>query len=107
MPDLQSNAAILANQLLPHYDAVLVASLANHTIYSVHEKCAGIILAAGGSSRYGQPKVLLDWHGQPLIRHVSKTALKAGLNPVVVVTGEKDGVSKIDIGRPACAGSAK
>jgi molybdenum cofactor cytidylyltransferase len=35
----------------------------------------------------GQAKQLIDWHGQPLVRHVASTALAAGLSPVVVVTG--------------------
>jgi molybdenum cofactor cytidylyltransferase len=30
---------------------------------------------------------LLDWHGIPFIRAVAKTALQAGLSPVIVVTG--------------------
>jgi molybdenum cofactor cytidylyltransferase len=53
----------------------------------VIEQTAGIILAAGGSSRFGQPKQLLTWRGEPLVRHVAKTALRAGLNPVIVVLG--------------------
>jgi len=52
-----------------------------------HKKVAAIILAAGGSTRMGQPKLLLDWHGQPLVRWVACLALYAGCAPVVVVTG--------------------
>jgi molybdenum cofactor cytidylyltransferase len=48
---------------------------------------AGIILAAGESSRFGRPKQLLDYHGQPFVRCVAQTALQAGLFPVVVITG--------------------
>lgn len=48
---------------------------------------AGIILAAGASSRMGQPKMLLTWKGDPLIRHAARTALAGGLNPIIVVTG--------------------
>ena len=48
---------------------------------------AGIILAAGAASRMGQPKLLLPWKGEALIRHAARTALIAGLNPVIVVTG--------------------
>lgn len=51
------------------------------------KKIAAIILAAGGSSRMGQPKLLLDWHGQPLIHWVVRLALSAGCAPVIVVTG--------------------
>jgi molybdenum cofactor cytidylyltransferase len=48
---------------------------------------AGVILAAGPSSRFGRPKQLLDYHGQPFIRKVARTALEANLSPVVVITG--------------------
>jgi molybdenum cofactor cytidylyltransferase len=51
------------------------------------EQTAGIILAAGTASRYGQLKQLLDWNGKPFIRHIAETALQSGLWPVVVVTG--------------------
>ena len=48
---------------------------------------AGIILAAGAASRMGQPKLLLPWKGEALIRHAARTALNGGLYPVIVVTG--------------------
>ncbi len=48
---------------------------------------AGIILAAGGSVRMGQPKILLDWKGKPLIWHAVHKARQAGLDPVMVVLG--------------------
>ena len=48
---------------------------------------AGIILAAGESTRFGSPKQLLDWKGKPFVRQVAETALQAGLWPVEVVTG--------------------
>lgn len=47
---------------------------------------AGIILAAGSSSRMKQAKLLLPWKGEPLIRHTAITALEC-LDPVIVVTG--------------------
>ena len=48
---------------------------------------AAVILAAGESSRFGQPKQLLLWKGKPLLLHVVETALGVGLSPVVVVLG--------------------
>ena len=48
---------------------------------------AAMILAAGASERYGQPKALLDWHGQPLITHIAQVMLAAPARPVVVVLG--------------------
>lgn len=51
------------------------------------EPIAGIVLAAGGATRFGKDKILETWQGEPLVRHVAQTALKAGLSPVVVVLG--------------------
>lgn len=51
---------------------------------------AGIILAAGSSSRMGQPKQLLDWGGRPLVRVIAATALTAALDEVIVVTAGAD-----------------
>ncbi|MFQ3631560.1 NTP transferase domain-containing protein [Roseiflexus sp.] len=48
---------------------------------------AGIILAAGTSSRMGRSKQLLDWGGRPLVRAIAETALAAGLDEVIVVIG--------------------
>ncbi|MBX7233765.1 MAG: putative selenium-dependent hydroxylase accessory protein YqeC [Caldilineales bacterium] len=50
-------------------------------------KIAVIVLAAGGSSRFGSPKQLLDWGGQPLLRHVVLQALAAPCQQVIVVLG--------------------
>lgn len=85
--ELQSAAGAMAGELLETYDSVLVASLQSRQIYAVFEPVAGVILAAGESSRYGKPKQLLDFHGEPFVRVVAKTALAAGLSPVVVVSG--------------------
>jgi 4-nitrophenyl phosphatase len=46
-----------------------------------------IILAAGGSSRFGQPKQLLDWGGVPLMAHAADVALDSGIGSVIVVLG--------------------
>lgn len=86
-PELQSAAKGLAQLLLPAYQSVVISSLEQKKVFAVQEMIAGIILAAGGSTRFGQPKQLLDWKGQPFVRAVAKTALDAGLLPVVVVTG--------------------
>lgn len=85
-PELQSIGGSLARELLNDYGAVIVCSLENNILHLI-ERTAGIILAAGTSSRYGQFKQLLDWKGKSFIRQVTETALQAGLEPVVVVTG--------------------
>lgn len=87
-PDLQAAGRRLAELILPSYDGVLIANLAaSPGILAAVERSAGIILAAGGSTRLGRPKQTLTWRGEPLIRHVARTALTAGLDPVIVVTG--------------------
>jgi molybdenum cofactor cytidylyltransferase len=48
---------------------------------------AGIIIAAGGSSRFGKPKQLLEWRGESFINRAIATAFAAGLDPVVLVLG--------------------
>jgi len=93
--ELQALAKTISKQLLSCFHAVVAASLnppstftnRQSKIPAVYEPVAGIVLAAGGSSRYGQPKVLLDWQGRPFVRAVAETALQSGLSPVVVVTG--------------------
>jgi molybdenum cofactor cytidylyltransferase len=87
--DLQSQANELGQELLKAFDAVVVSALEPHPgcVMAIYEHIAAVILAAGASSRYGQPKQLLDFHGKPFIRVVSETALQAGLSPVIVVSG--------------------
>jgi molybdenum cofactor cytidylyltransferase len=86
-PELQSVAQGLSQSLIAFYDSAIISSLEEERIFAVYEPIAGILLAAGESTRYGQSKQLLDWKGEPFVRVVSKTALQAGLSPVVVVTG--------------------
>jgi len=51
------------------------------------KRITAVILAAGASTRFGQPKQLLDWNGVPLLAHVADVALGADLAPVIVVLG--------------------
>jgi molybdenum cofactor cytidylyltransferase len=91
-PPRQAAAQRLAGQLLGAYHSVLAAALAppppiEPGVLAVYEATAGIILAAGASTRLGAPKQTLLWRGEPLVRHVARAALNAGCSPVIVVTG--------------------
>jgi len=50
-------------------------------------KTAIIILAAGGSSRYGSIKQLLPFNQKPLLQHAIDEAVNSGANLVLAVTG--------------------
>lgn len=50
---------------------------------------AGIVLAAGSSTRMGRNKMLLDVGGEPLVRRAARAAVEAGLDPVLVVVGHE------------------
>ena len=52
-------------------------------------RVAGIVLAAGSSVRMGRNKLLLELGGETVVRRAVRTALAAGLDPVVVVTGHE------------------
>lgn len=49
---------------------------------------AAVVLAAGGSSRFGEDvKQLARFHGETLVHRAVRTAVEAGLSPVLVVVG--------------------
>jgi molybdenum cofactor cytidylyltransferase len=49
----------------------------------------GVILAAGGSTRLGRPKQLLELDGRPLLQHVLDAAARAGLDEILLVLGHR------------------
>lgn len=53
------------------------------------DSVAGVVLAAGTSSRMGRNKLLLEVAGQSLLRRAVTTAVDAGLDPVLVVLGHE------------------
>jgi molybdenum cofactor cytidylyltransferase len=88
------------HQVLSHYDSVIIAKLnnpseqddyskINNEVICVEESIAGIILAAGNSSRMGQPKAFLNWKGEPFIRVCALQAISAGLDPVIIIAGQE------------------
>jgi len=91
-PEKQAIALRMAEQLLATFERVIISSLnpppdGKPTIHARIEPIAGIILAAGSASRFGQPKQLVEWQAETFIHRVARTALQAGLDPVLVVTG--------------------
>src|SRR5579885_1430177 len=48
---------------------------------------AGVVLAAGLSTRMGSPKALLDWFGRPLVAFQLEQLRRAGCEPLLLVTG--------------------
>src|SRR5439155_6210098 len=55
-------------------------------------KIGGLLLAAGGSSRLGRPKQLVEFEGKTLIRRATETLAASVCDPMVVVLGaEVDG----------------
>ncbi len=61
------------------------------TKFNVHKlsekRTAGLILAAGNSSRFGGLKQLASFDGEPLLARVIRAALSSELDAVVVVLG--------------------
>ena len=75
--------------LLKHFDAVLAGAMHNKEapIAGRCEGVGGVLLAAGASKRFGEPKQLLDWKGQPFIRRVTQAMQVSRLRDCVVVLG--------------------
>jgi molybdenum cofactor cytidylyltransferase len=53
-------------------------------------KVGAVILAAGGSSRFGQSKQLIAFRGKSFVRRMIDAASEAGCSPVVVVIRTED-----------------
>ena len=50
-------------------------------------KVAGLVLAAGGGSRFGRPKAEVEVGGRRLVDLAIESCIHAGLSPVVIVLG--------------------
>jgi molybdenum cofactor cytidylyltransferase len=50
---------------------------------------AGVLLAAGTSTRMGRNKLFLELDGKPLVRHVLERAASAGFDRLIVVLGHE------------------
>jgi molybdenum cofactor cytidylyltransferase len=56
-----------------------------------------IILAAGGSSRFGQPKQLLPFRGESLVRRAVRAATAGGCEHVAVVVGGQRDLIEVEL----------
>lgn len=96
----------IAGRLLaqPRISRVVIAAAGEEEpAREVHRPVTGVVLAAGQSTRMGEPKLLLPWgEGSTMIREVCRTALaSAGMQEVVVVTGAwREGVEEALAGLP-------
>jgi molybdenum cofactor cytidylyltransferase len=62
-----------------------------------------IILAAGGSRRFGQPKQLLPFQSESLVRRSVRVATEAGIMSIVVVAGESIEAIKAEVRETSAA----
>lgn len=66
------------------------------------ESIAGVVLAAGTSSRMGRNKLLLELAGQSVLRRAVLTAVDAGLDPVLVVLGHESERARTELAGLPC-----
>jgi molybdenum cofactor cytidylyltransferase len=52
-------------------------------------RVAGVVLAAGTSTRMGRNKLFFEIEGKPLLHRTVRAALDGGLDPVIVVVGHE------------------
>ena len=60
-------------------------------------KIGGLLLAAGGSSRLGRPKQLVEFRGKTLIKIAAESLADSACSPVVVVLGAEIEKSRAEI----------
>ena len=63
---------------------------------------AGVVLAAGSSTRMGRNKLFFELDGETLLRRVVRRAIDAGLDPVVVVVGHEGERARTEISGLSC-----
>jgi len=85
---LQSEAGKMADSLLPYYEKIGICQMnTDQQVIARKKPIAGIILAAGGASRFGKAKQLNMWREKTYTENVVIAAQLAGLSPIIVVTG--------------------
>ncbi len=98
------HAGEAADLLLAHaaVDAVIISTMNQEPpVRECRTHVAGIVLAGGKSTRFGDTKQILPWGTTTLAAHSARVALDAGLDPVVVVLGHQaDAVEQSLAGLP-------
>ena len=86
----------------PITDSVIISSMIQDPpVRETWAPVAGIVLAAGMSTRFGDTKQVLPWQDTNIVAHSVRTALDAGLFPIIVVLGyEAEAVEKALAGMP-------
>ena len=83
-------ARLIAHRLAQQNQPALIGAVGTESRTAIRERwgaTTAIVLAAGESSRMGQPKQLLRWQGEPLVTRAARIALESGASETVVVTG--------------------
>ena len=70
---------------------------------SGHRRVAGLVLAAGSSTRMGRNKLLLELDGETLVRRAVRAAGEAALDEVVVVLGHEEARVRAALAGLPCA----
>jgi len=74
----------------PRVARVVLSAVADEDpVQEVWGRVAAVVLAAGGSSRFGSPKQLLQWGDKTLLQHVVDRVLGSSVDQVVVVLGHE------------------
>lgn len=66
------------------------------------ERVAGVILAAGTSSRMGTNKLFVELGGTTVLRRAVLTAAAAGLDPILVVLGHESKRAQVELTGLSC-----
>ncbi len=89
--NIEKTVQKIAGNLLEceHIEAVMIGAARDTSapVVEVHSRAAAVILAAGGSTRFGSPKQLARWGHKTFIEHAADVALASQARPVILVLG--------------------
>ncbi len=87
----RGRARMIAQLILaePRVQAAAIGSARAGAAWEVQRRVGAVVLAAGLSTRMGQPKVLLPWEHGTILEHILHQLMQARLRELVVVTGNR------------------